>query len=124
MADKMDFENFDFFEGLKQSFEEAIAFKKGDKSKARVTVVSIPVPAYKAKDIARLRKDLRLSQRGLANVIGVSPRTVEAWEVGRSTPNGAATRMLYLFDQDNSLISKLIKSETLSEPHDVTPPIL
>jgi putative transcriptional regulator len=124
MADNIDFENFDFFEGLKQSFAEAIAFKRGDKTKARVTVISIPVPSYKAKDVARLRRDLRLSQRGLANIIGVSPRTVEAWEIGRSTPSGAATRMLYLFDQDNSLVNRLIKSETLSEDHVEIPPIL
>ena len=112
MADKDFFEDFDFFDGLKQGLEEALEFAKGDASKARVRVRSVvdavAVASYNPADVAKLRKDLDLSQRGFATAIGVSPRTIEAWEAGKSIPSGVATRMLYLIESDHSLVDKLV----------------
>lgn len=103
---------FNVYEGIMQGLEEAIAFKNGDTSKARVRVLStvdpVPVSPYKPADVAKLRKTLNMSQKGFASAIGVSPRTVEAWEAGKSIPSGVATRMLYLIDKDHSLVDKLI----------------
>jgi len=100
--------DYNYYDRLKESLEQASAFTKGDKSRVRVSVREIPVPEYKANDIFRMRSDLRLSQRALASVLGVSARTVEAWESGRNAPNGPAARMLYLIEADNSLIDKLV----------------
>ena len=112
MAKKEIFENIDFFDGLKQGLEEALAFAKGNTSKARVRVLStvdpVQVSPYNPAEVARLRKNLNLSQRGFATAIGVSPRTVEAWEAGKSMPSGVATRMLYLIEADHSLVDKLV----------------
>jgi len=99
---------YNYFERLKESLEQAAAYTKGDKSRARVSVREIPVPEYRAGDVSRVRSDLRLSQRAFASVLGVSPRTVEAWEAGRNTPNGPAARMLYLIEADHSLVDKLV----------------
>lgn len=101
-------ENFDYFEELKQSLEEAAAYKHGDRSRCRVSVREIPVPEYSAADVARTRKSLNLSQRGLAAALGVSARTVEAWESGKNLPSGAAQHLLYLFDCDHSLVDRLV----------------
>ena len=98
----------EYYEELKQSLEEAVAFKNGDKSKARVSVYELPVPEYKADDVVRVRSNLCLSQRGFAVALGVSPRTVEAWEVGRNEPCGAARNLLYLIERDNNLINQLV----------------
>ena len=102
---------FNVYEGIMQGLTEAIAFKNGENSKARVRILStvdpISVEAYKPTDVTKLRKELNMSQKGLAVTIGVSPRTVEAWESGRSVPNGVATRMLYLIQADHSLVDKL-----------------
>jgi len=104
--------DFNVYEGIMQGLHEAIAFKKGDVSKARTRVLStvepVQVSAYKPADIAKLRKNLNMSQRGLAVAIGVSPRTVESWEAGKSTPSGVANRMLYLIEKDYSLVDKLV----------------
>ena len=70
-------ENFDYFDALKESLEQAVDYTKGDKSRCRTVVRETPIPAYKADDVARTRKELKLSQRGLATALGVSPRTVE-----------------------------------------------
>ena len=103
---------FNVYEGIMQGLNEAIEFKKGKNSKARVRILStvdpIQVVEYKAADVTRLRKDLNLSQKGLAVVIGVSTRTVESWEAGKSVPSGVATRMLYLIETDNSLVDRLV----------------
>ena len=58
--------DFNYFEQLKQGLEDAVAFKKGDKSRARVSIREIRIPEYRAADVTRLRSALRLSQRGLA----------------------------------------------------------
>ena len=103
---------FNVYKGIMQGLNEAIVFKNGKNSKARVRILSTvdpkPVAEYKPVDVTRLRKGLNLSQKGLAIVIGVSPRTVESWEAGKSTPSGIATRMLYLIEADNSLVDRLV----------------
>lgn len=98
----------EYFETLMASLEDAAAFATGDTSRARVVEVEDPVPAYEAKDVARTRMDLNLSQRALASVLGVSTRTVEAWEAGRNVPSGAARHLLFLLDSDHSLVQRLI----------------
>lgn len=99
---------FNYFAELKESLEDAVAHKNGDKSRCRVTVRELPVPEYDARKITQMRKKLNLSQRGLASALGVSSRTVEAWEIGRNMPSGSARHLLYLIDRDNSLVNHLI----------------
>ena len=97
-----------YFDTLMESLEDAAAFAQGDPSRVRVVEVDDPVPAYEAKDVARTRSDLNLSQRALASVLGVSVRTVEAWEAGRNVPSGAARHLLFLLDSDHSLVQRLV----------------
>lgn len=101
-------EKFDVYEGILEGLREAVAYKQGDRSRCRVSVREVPVPDYKAADIVRARKGLNLSQRSLANIIGVSPRTVEAWEAGRNEPAAPTCRLLYLLETDHSLVERLI----------------
>jgi len=100
---------YNYYERFKESLEQAIAYNNGDKSKARVSVRSITLPEYDAANIVRLRSSLSLTQHGFAYALGVSPRTVEAWEAGRNTPCGSAQHLLYLFDKDNSLIEQFVE---------------
>lgn len=99
-----------YFDELMTSLEDAAAFAQGDTSRARVVEVDTddPVPEYKAADVARTRQELNLSQRALARALGVSSRTVEAWEAGRNVPSGAARHLLFLLDGDHSLVQRLV----------------
>jgi len=99
---------FNYYEDLKQSLEEATAYKSGDKTKARASVREMPVPEYRAGDVVRVRSSLNLSQRGFAIALGVSARTVEAWEIGRNEPCGSARHLLYLIENNKELINQLI----------------
>lgn len=102
------FENFDLGQTLIQSLQDAVAFAKGDKTKGRVRVYEIPTPEYKAKDVKRIREDLHMSQAGLALALGVSKRTVEAWETGKNTPSNASSKLLYLVENDKGIIDRLV----------------
>lgn len=95
------------FNLLTESLQQAIAYKRGNKKAARSVVRSINVPEYKAADVVAVRRKLNLTQRGLATAVGVSPRTVEAWEAGANRPNGSARHMLYLLGKDERVLSLL-----------------
>ena len=105
-------DEFNVYEGIMQGLGEAIAYKNGDASNARTrifsTVTPVQVSMYSPSDVVKLRKGLNMSQKGFASAIGVSHRTVESWEAGRSVPSRIATRMLYLLDADRSLVEKLV----------------
>lgn len=88
---------------------ELMEYAKGDKSKAcsriRETPPKIaPVKIYSKDSIKQLRISLNLSQRSFAEVLGVSPRTVESWEIGANKPSGSSARMIELLEKDNQLL--------------------
>ncbi|MGI6689021.1 MAG: helix-turn-helix domain-containing protein [Christensenellales bacterium] len=95
------------FNLLTESLQQAIDYKRGNKKAARSMVRAINVPDYKAADIVAVRRKLNLTQRGLANAVGVSPRTVEAWEAGINQPSGSSRHMLYLLDKDECVLDLL-----------------
>ncbi|WKF86180.1 helix-turn-helix domain-containing protein [Lacticaseibacillus pantheris] len=63
---------------------------------------------YGSEDVKSIRRKVGTTQRVLARVLAVSPRTVESWEAGRSTPNGSSRRLLELLDRDPKIINKLL----------------
>ncbi|MCT7696400.1 helix-turn-helix domain-containing protein [Lactobacillus crispatus] len=83
-------------------------YMNGDDSQVEVVNVPFPVKVeFNAKTIKSLRRKIGTTQAGLANLVGVSPRTVEAWESNRSEPNKSAQKLLTLLMQDKSLADKL-----------------
>ena len=101
---------FNFYEELKASLEQAIAYKQGDHTQARVSVRSVPDFPITATDVVRVRTELELSRQTLAQGVGVSPRTVAAWEAGRAAPSKTAQRLLSLLESDHSLVERLMGS--------------
>ena len=97
------FSNADFFAGIMSGLEEALAYEKGS-AKAATIARKRSLPDI---DVASERKALNLTQKAFARVLGVSPRTVEAWESGRTTPSPTARNLLYLISLDHSLVQKL-----------------
>ncbi len=94
---------------LLESLKQAVAFKQGDKSKARVrvryattttrTAMVEPPPRYDAKRVRTLREKLDLSQAVFARALNVSDKTVKAWEQGSSPPSGATLRLLEMVEE-------------------------
>jgi len=95
-------------ENLINSLEEAIKYEKGEKVKGLKshTITVAPLPDYKGKEIKEIRNELGLTQSIFAYVLGVSKKTVEAWESGKNHPAGPAQRMLSILEKDKSFLKK------------------
>ena len=97
------FKDFDLFSSMEEGFEAALAHNRGEEVPGLV-VHERTLPDV---DTVEIRKSLSLTQRAFAAVLGVSCRTVEAWESGRSNPTPTARKLLYLIQEDHSLVQKL-----------------
>jgi putative transcriptional regulator len=84
------------YESIIQGLSEAVDYQQG-KLKARKMKLTIkPVESFNTEEIKNIRQKTGLSQVIFAGSIGVSPKTVEAWENGRNKPEGASRRLLEL----------------------------
>ncbi len=88
------------FDDIKLGLEQAIEYEKGNLS-AKKTVLSIaPVEFFTAEEIRDIRMSTGMTQVLFAKYMGVSVKTVEAWEAGRNRPVGSACRLLAITKQD------------------------
>lgn len=95
------------YESIRTGLEEAIAYANGDLSKGHETNIALPDPVELSfSDIRQLRSSSGLTQRGFADFLGVSVRTVEAWESGVNTPSGPARRIMSFIRSDPDFIKK------------------
>lgn len=94
------------FDGIAKGLTEAIEFEKG-KIAARRDIVKVTPPSeFSAAEIKNIRGKAGMTQVVFANVLGVSPKTVEAWESGRNRPDGPARRMMGLLREDSRFAVK------------------
>jgi putative transcriptional regulator len=84
------------FEKFRSGLEDAIAFHRGDRTLTVRDVELRPPTRFSGKDVASLRRRLRVSQAALARLLNVSPRTVQAWESNARTPSDAALKLLHV----------------------------
>ena len=68
--------------------------KRGVLTKRNKFLAVAPLREMGADDIKKLREHLRLSSGMFASVLGVSEKTVEAWESGTNSPSGASLRLM------------------------------
>lgn len=88
------------FDEIKIGLNEAIEYEKGN-LKANTRTISItPIEEFTANEIKDIRKNAGMTQMLFAKFLGVSLKTVEAWEAGRNHPNGTACRLLSITKRD------------------------
>ena len=92
------------FEDLKEGLEEAIAYEKGYGAGRVKTYMILPVKEYSGKEIRDIRTKAGMTQSVFASYMGVSIKTVEAWEAGTNHPSGAASRLLSMMEMDEHLV--------------------
>lgn len=97
------FKDIDIFNGIMDGLQEALAYKKG-KAAADTFARTRSLPAV---NVAEIRTSLSMTQKVFAEMLGVSCRTVEAWESGKTTPTPTARKLMYLIQEDHSLVQKL-----------------
>lgn len=92
------------YESIMAGLNEAVEDAKSEKKKLKRRVVSIvPVKEYSAVEVRQIRKNTGLSQKLFASYMGVSDKTVEAWEAGTNHPSGTASRILSMMEMDENL---------------------
>ena len=89
--------------GLTEAIEDA---ESKEKKLQRRIVTIVPVKEYDASTVKKIRKATGLSQKLFAGYLGVSEKTVEAWEAGRNKPSGAASRILNMMEMDENLVKE------------------
>ncbi len=87
------------FDDLSEGLNQAIAYeKKQGKARTR-TLMILPVKKYNNEEIKAVRNKAGMTQAVFANYLGVSKKTVEAWELGRTHPTGPAYRLIDILNQ-------------------------
>ncbi len=89
------------FDDLKQGLEEAIDFQKGIGTAKTKTYMIMPIKKYSKEEIREIRMKAGMTQSVFASYMGVSKKTVEAWECGRTHPTGPAFRLLDILATEN-----------------------
>jgi len=94
------------YESIMQGLTEAVEYQQGRISARTIKSAVTPIIAFKTEDIKRIRQRTGLSQVIFAKSIGVSPKTVEAWECGRNKPEGASRRLLEVVQNDPGFLKR------------------
>ena len=100
------FKNIDFFSGIMKGLEEALLYEKG-KASAETFARKQSLPSI---NVSEVRASLDMTQKKFAFMLGVSCRTVEAWECGKSTPTPTAKKLIYLIQNNHSLVDELLEN--------------
>lgn len=94
------------FDDIKTGLGQAIEYEKGN-LKAKTTILTVaPVECFRPDEIRSIRNSTGLTQVVFAKYMGVSVKTVEAWEAGRNHPEGAACRLLAMTRNDPAFPQK------------------
>ncbi|WP_061216367.1 helix-turn-helix domain-containing protein [Leptospira santarosai] len=101
--------NNKLFNSLSKGLTEAIEYTKGKKVpgvKAQIIEIR-KLPTFKGKEIRNIRTNLHITQNTFAQVLGVSAKTIEAWESGKNIPQGPAQRMLFILKNNSKALNIL-----------------
>jgi len=82
------------FESIRKGAQEAIDWKKGKKTGARVQKLT-------AMDVARIRRKTKMSQREFSQSFAIPLSTLRQWEQGKRVPQGPAQALLKIIDKDS-----------------------
>ena len=94
------------FDDIKTGLSQAIEYEKGNLKARSTTLTVMPVECFKPEEIRAIRMETGVTQIMFAKFLGVSVKTVEAWEAGRNHPEGAACRLLSMTRTDPAFPQK------------------
>ena len=94
----------EFFNEIMTGLNEAVAIEREELSGKRTIYEIEPLKKYDNQQIKTIRNSVNMTQALFADYVGVSPKTVEAWESGRNIPQGTAQRFLQLLQTDGKKI--------------------
>lgn len=87
-----------FFDELMTGLNEAIEIERGTLKGKKTTYEIQPVKKYDNTQIKEIRTSVGMTQSLFADYMGVSSKTVEAWEKGINHPTGTACRLISMLE--------------------------
>lgn len=96
------------YKSIMKGLNEAIKHQEGKIDARRRKVFIKPVEKFTSEEIKQIRTNIGLSQVSFASTLGVSKKTIEAWESGRNIPSGSSRRLLQLFRDNPELIEQCV----------------
>ena len=100
------------FEDLQEGLLQAIDYANGKGSARSVTYKIDPVIDLDKDQIREIRVNAQMTQHVFADYLGVSVKTVEAWECGRTHPTGPACRLMSLLANNQTNTLPFVSVET------------
>lgn len=104
------------FESVMKSLNQAAEIAAGQRVAARVSQHEIP-------DVRTVRKQLNLRRKDFAELLGISPRTLESWEQGKRRPGGAAGVLLRIANKTQALFVKCFNLTPRATPQNRASPL-
>ncbi len=95
------------YDKVKAGLKQAIAYERGELPARTVRLTVEPLEHFEPAEIKQIRANTGMTQRMFADVMGVSLKTIEAWEAGRNKPVGLASRMLSMMKADLNMPAKM-----------------
>jgi putative transcriptional regulator len=86
--------------------KDAIAYSRGDMSRARVSSVSVS----RHIDVRAIRRQLKMSQEEFALRFGFSVATLRNWEQGHRHPEGPARVLLTLIERIPEQVKEALRA--------------
>jgi len=94
------------YESIMQGLAEAVDYQQRRIKAQKIKLIIKPLVTFNNNEIKQIRKKTGLSQVMFARSMGVSPKTVEAWENGRNKPEGASRRLLEIVWNDPDFLKQ------------------
>lgn len=96
-----------------EGLNEIVSIEKGRRAAklSKDSVSILPMEEFKPGDISLMRHKFEMSISVFAEVLGVSTKTVEAWESGYRKPSGAYARLLQIIIHDPKALKYLVRKK-------------
>jgi putative transcriptional regulator len=91
----------EYFESIRNGAQEALAWKQGQKTGARVR-------RYTSMDVAKIRKNANMTQKEFSESFSIPLSTLRQWEQGKRVPQGPAQTLLRIIAHDSETAIKAL----------------
>jgi putative transcriptional regulator len=96
-------EQMGVFDQIKAGLKDSLAYSRGELSLVAMEPPP-PPPRLTPRQVAALRRRLRMSQAYFAAMLNVSAKAVQSWEQGIRQPSDAALRILQVIDRRPDIV--------------------
>ena len=86
----------EYFESIRKGAKEALAWKQGKDTGARVR-------QYTALDVTKIRKNTKMTQKEFSQSFQIPLSTLRQWEQGKRLPQGPAQALLKIIAYDSDI---------------------